>query len=618
MPTVATLLIVLSCLSLTVFAQTNVTVRDIDPRITYNPLCSPRDELCRGGWYSYNFSDVDKRTMTFGPAAETRFVLPSATFEFNGTAIYYYAISSAKTASVSISIDGGTASLVNLTQMYNLNNRSGIYFPVYAWSATNLDPNTEHKFYLEYAQSNPSGAGLWTGFDSLVYTPSTPTVVPTTSTPTPSVSYIPSKNTSAAGVNGKLIGGIFAGTLAILIVAFAFTYWCVRVRERRSKEPLYATPAESNWSIDQHSTHPVTTARFSAAGLSGLGPSASRPTSSVPPRSSMESAAPSAITRITTAIATIITPYRNSVSLPPPPRTFSGGIPSAPPSPHSSSFTPITPGRDPFLRLPRPLPQVPGSRSDTLSYTQGSDPSSPPSRMFLNPFSNPSSTYASSPLSRGASLGPSNIAPEARPSRSRPNSVALLVRQQQEIRELLERQRREQEAAGMDMSVLSEEVPMTPLGLSIRHSNGSLSASEPGRRSRPVSTNNSARSWPSDRKVDPDASPSSSEALPTTTAHTTPSPQLPPLPSTPPLPHFERPPRPPPPVAATPISYSNSPSSFRHTLAAALGFSPPSPNAAATETPTVHPRSNLARSHTVISSSTWRTQATAPPAYSPD
>ncbi|KAG8893255.1 hypothetical protein FRC00_010773, partial [Tulasnella sp. 408] len=137
-----------------------------------------------------------------------------------------YAISSAKTASVSISIDGGTATLVNLTQMYNLNNRSGIYFPVYAWSATNLDPNTEHKFYLEYAQANPSGAGLWTGFDSLIYTPSTPTVASTTSTPTPSVSYIPSKNTSAPGVNGKLIGGIFAGTLAILIVAFAFTYWC--------------------------------------------------------------------------------------------------------------------------------------------------------------------------------------------------------------------------------------------------------------------------------------------------------------------------------------------------------------------------------------------------------
>lgn len=525
--------------------------------------------------------------------------------------------------------------------MYHLNNNSGIYFPVYGWSATNLDPNTEHKFYLEYAQSNPSGAGLWTGFDSLVYTPSTPTVyvvphfafvptftksshhpsAPTTSTPTPSVSYVPSKNTSAPGVNGKLIGGIFAGTLAILIVAFAFTYWCVRVRERRSKEPLYATPAESNWSIDQHSTHPVTTARFSAAGLSGLGPSASRPTSSVPPRPSMESTAPSAITRITTAIATIITPYRNSVSLQPPPRTFSHGIPSAPPSPHSSSFTPMTPGSDPFRRLPRPLPQVPGSRSDTLSYTQGSDPSSPPSRLFVNPFSNPSSTYASSPLSRGASLGPSTIAPEARPPRSRPNSVALLVRQQQEIRELLERQRREQEAAGMDMSVLSEDVPMTPLGLSVRHSNGSLSASESGRsgrRSRPVSTNNSARSWPSDRKVDPDATPSSSDALPTTTANTTPSPQLPPLPSTPPLPHFERPPRPPPPVAASTLSYSNSPSSFRHTLAAALGFSPSSPNAAMTETPTVHPRSNLARSHTVISSSTWRTQATAPPAYSPD
>ncbi|KAG8949722.1 hypothetical protein FRC04_008262 [Tulasnella sp. 424] len=139
-------------------------------------LCDPPNQLCHGGWYSYNFSAVDKRTMTFGPSVETRFVLPSATFEFNGTAIYYYGITSAKAASVSISIDGGTASLVNLTQMYNLNASSGIYFPVYAWSATNLDPNKEHKFYLEYAQSNPSGAGLWSGFDSLVFTPSTPTM----------------------------------------------------------------------------------------------------------------------------------------------------------------------------------------------------------------------------------------------------------------------------------------------------------------------------------------------------------------------------------------------------------------------------------------------------------
>ncbi|KAG8909658.1 hypothetical protein FRC01_006816, partial [Tulasnella sp. 417] len=463
MPTVATLLIVLSCLSLTVFAQTNVTVRDIDPRITFNPICSPPDELCRGGWYSYNFSDVDKRTMTFGPAAETRFVLPSATFEFNGTAIYYYGISSAKTASVSISIDGGTANLVNLTQTYHLNASSGIYFPVYAWSATNLDPNKEHKFYLEYAQSNPSGAGLWAGFDSLVFTPSTPSVAPTTSTPTPSVSYVPSKNSSAPGVNGPLIGGIFAGTLAILVVAFAFTYWCVRVRERRSKEPLYATRAERHWSIDE-STRPVTTARSSAA-LSGLEPSASRPTSSVPPRPSVDSLAPSVMTRITTAIATVITPYRNSVSLRPPPRTFSQGIPTAPSSPHSSSFTPITPGRDPFLRLPRPLPQVPGVRSDTLSYTQSSEPSSPPSRLFSNPFSsNPASSYTSSPLSRGPSLGPSTILPPARPS-SRPNSVALLARQQQEIRQLLDRQRREQEEAGMDMSVLADDVPMMPLAL---------------------------------------------------------------------------------------------------------------------------------------------------------
>ncbi|KIO18533.1 hypothetical protein M407DRAFT_31813 [Tulasnella calospora MUT 4182] len=167
----------------------------------------------------------------------------------------------------------------------------------------------------------------------------------------------------------------------------------------------------------------------------------------------------------------------------------------------------------------------------------------------------------------------------------------------------------------MDMSVLADDVPMTPLTLHVRHSNSSLGASS-GRRSRPVSTGNSARSWPSDRKVDPDTSPSSSDALPTTTPYTTPLPLSPPLPSTPPLPNFAHPPSPPAPVAASPLTYSNPPSSFRQTLASAFGISP-SPLWGTTETPTVHPRSNLARSHTVHSSSTWRTQATAPPAYSP-
>ena len=85
-----------------------------------------------------------------------------------------YAVTSGRAASVIISLDGGPNELVNLTSANNLTYASGIYYPTFAWSAKDLNPDRQHTFYLEFAEPDALGLGKWSGFDSLVYTPSNP------------------------------------------------------------------------------------------------------------------------------------------------------------------------------------------------------------------------------------------------------------------------------------------------------------------------------------------------------------------------------------------------------------------------------------------------------------
>lgn len=82
------------------------------------------------------------------------------------------------TASVNISFDGATPVLVNITQMYDLTYSSSISYPIFAWSALDLDPNIEHTFFLQYDE--PTGLVFkWAGFDSIVFTE--PTINPSSS-----------------------------------------------------------------------------------------------------------------------------------------------------------------------------------------------------------------------------------------------------------------------------------------------------------------------------------------------------------------------------------------------------------------------------------------------------
>ncbi|KAG8992625.1 hypothetical protein FRB93_002357 [Tulasnella sp. JGI-2019a] len=244
-----------------VLGQNNVTIQDVNPRVVFDPLCSPRTTQCTGGWWSFAFSATSQRTITYGPAGGAA---PNATFTFNGTAVYYYGISSALTASVKISLDDGTPALVNLTSTYNLNYSSPINYPVFAWSAVNLDPTIQHTFFLTFDE--PDGLGKWAGFDSIVYTEPDSTSSSSAlaysasqtqvAVSTPAGTSAVSSNSASSGStndpnqtpkhssHGAAIGGAIGGVIVLLIIIGCLVFYCLKRRKNNGGA------GGNGWSID--------------------------------------------------------------------------------------------------------------------------------------------------------------------------------------------------------------------------------------------------------------------------------------------------------------------------------------------------------------------------------
>ncbi|KAG8870064.1 hypothetical protein FRB97_000396 [Tulasnella sp. 331] len=259
-------------------------------------LCSPRTTQCTGGWWSFAFSATSQRTITYGPAVANG-VPPNATFTFNGTAVYYYGISSALTAAVQISLDGGTPAVVNLTQAYNLNFSSPINYPVLAWSAVNLDPTIQHTFFMAFDDFDQT-LGKWAGFDSIVYTEplsasssagsstvysasqtqvavSTPAGTSGASTNSASSGSTtdPNQNSTQKSSHGAAIGGAIGGVIVVLIIiGLLLFFYCKRSRRNKG----IGGGGGNGWDIDDTGRRNVVQEMAeAAAGRLGVGGRAS-------------------------------------------------------------------------------------------------------------------------------------------------------------------------------------------------------------------------------------------------------------------------------------------------------------------------------------------------------
>ncbi|KAG8967508.1 hypothetical protein FRC03_009885 [Tulasnella sp. 419] len=138
---------------------------------------------CDGAWFNYPFQIVNGvdttdgpatwLTVAYGPTDLFRNVTPSVTLQFHGSAIYYYTVVSAWTATMAITIDDGTPAIVNLTKTMKLNSNTLYDLEVMAWQMTGLDPVKEHKFYLEWAETPGKELEAFVGFNKVVITQDT-------------------------------------------------------------------------------------------------------------------------------------------------------------------------------------------------------------------------------------------------------------------------------------------------------------------------------------------------------------------------------------------------------------------------------------------------------------
>ncbi|KAG8947257.1 hypothetical protein FRC03_001067 [Tulasnella sp. 419] len=255
-----------------VSAQRNITVLDDDSRVIFSPLCSPRTTRCTGGWYTNSFGN-DRRTITFGPVNGNK---PSASFQFRGIAIYYYAVTSSKTATVTIQIDSEPSQTVNLTQSLGISNTDPIKYPIFAWKREGLNPGLLHTFYLQWAENDPNDFSKWAGFDFLQYTvPNGPDSQESSQIGLPATSGAPAtisgteRPTQTAGVgvsatatptsNAAVIGGAVGGTMGgIILIIIGIIFW--KKRKIKQQETAISMRQQRRWDPE-------------SPGSSGLGPS---------------------------------------------------------------------------------------------------------------------------------------------------------------------------------------------------------------------------------------------------------------------------------------------------------------------------------------------------------
>ncbi|KAG8904204.1 hypothetical protein FRB99_002107 [Tulasnella sp. 403] len=485
------------------YAQSNVTIQDVNPRVSFQPSCSPITTQCSGAWWAYNFTQEQRRTITYGPSANTRFAIPSASFTFNGTAIYYYAVASGRTASVSIALDGGPAQLVNITEMYDLNYNSEINYPVFAWSATNLDPSKQHTFFLEFAEPDPSASGKWAGFDSIVYTSVNPaTTTPQTSSgagaqsPQSSTSNSRSSsiNSGSSHNNGAMIGGVAGAAAGVAVVlGVAFFYFCIWSRRKRI---VSGKRIGHSWAIDGSLRRQSTTTRV-----------ARQPTPEPPMGSPVD------VSMVPSHIST---------------------LPGSYPSPLE---------HDPFVAMP--MSPSASTQTPTMSPT-----------MMLDP--------------------------------TRPESIMLLFRQQQEIMELLRRQHSTTASSSSPLGRSTEATTSTHL-------------------TSPTDTNSPQTTALTEVATDGSATPPQP-----------PAPVIPPMPPIPPIRQLSQSlqvPSPVRPLPARPIPPAEPPAEqwvpdqkYNYT-----------PTSSSSSTPLIAPRTVPGPEDPILASDAFSTRTTtAPPAYSPN